>query len=472
MSKHYRAPLRTSMHWGLSLLVFLMIGTAAAQGIRDSLFREVDVLRQRAADAKSEILSPRRFADAEEAYAEAESEMADGRADRAKKSIAEAVEAYRSALETSELAAVSFEPALEARDLAVAANSARYAPELWEEAEDDLNKAARKLESGNVGSAKRPAADAAKLYDQAELAAIKSSIVGTARKAIRAAEDADMDDYAPVTLDRARELVAMAEAGLTEDRYTTARPQLLAAEAEYETRHANYLGRQAEAVEDESTTVEALLLAWEAPLRELVDTLGASTDMTAGPAGPLADAQARAEELKTLNADMSRRLVVLEEELGASTKIAREAEMLQDQLRATESLFRPGQALVLRQGDDLIMRLVGLTFPVGDATIQTDSYGILRQVQRAIEVYPNSTVIIEGHTDSQGNETLNRKLSQQRADAVREYLLANSNLEPGSVRALGYGSERPISSEATAEGRANNRRIDVVIRDARATENL
>ncbi|MEE4185057.1 MAG: OmpA family protein [Gammaproteobacteria bacterium] len=442
-----------------------------AQSIRESLFRELDVVREQAQTAKADILSPKKFAAGERAYGKAEDDINEGRADRARTSVEKATVAFRDALETTELAAVSFASTLEARDRAIAANAARLEPELWEDAEDKLNKAALKLESGTVDSARRPAKEAETLFEQAELAAIKTAIVGEARQLIAAADSAKIDKFAPATLDKSRQLVATAEALLDEDRYSTARPRVLAADAEYEARHASYIASQAEAVKDKALSVEALILNWETPLRELLSSLGGSTDMTAGPDGPAAAAVKRATELKELNTDMATRLVLLEEELGTSSQIAREAELLQQQLREIESLFQPGQAIVVRQGTDLILRLVGLSFPVGQATIQTDYYGILRQVQEALKVYPDSTVVIEGHTDSQGSPATNMALSQQRADAVREYLLANStNVSPSAVRAMGYGSERPIASEATAEGRAQNRRIDVVIRDARARE--
>ena len=75
-------------------------------------------------------------------------------------------------------------------------------------------------------------------------------------------------------------------------------------------------------------------------------------------------------------------------------------------------------------------------------------------------------VIVEGHTDSTGTVDVNQLLSEQRADAVREYLIANQTLPADRISAVGYGSERPLASNATGEGRAVNRRIDVIITPA------
>jgi outer membrane protein OmpA-like peptidoglycan-associated protein len=72
-------------------------------------------------------------------------------------------------------------------------------------------------------------------------------------------------------------------------------------------------------------------------------------------------------------------------------------------------------------------------------------------------------MIVEGHTDSTGSETVNLALSERRANSVRDYLLANTVLGASQVKAVGYGESRPIANNETAAGRANNRRIDVVI---------
>jgi outer membrane protein OmpA-like peptidoglycan-associated protein len=70
---------------------------------------------------------------------------------------------------------------------------------------------------------------------------------------------------------------------------------------------------------------------------------------------------------------------------------------------------------------------------------------------------------VQGHTDSYGSDEQNLQLSNQRAEAVKQYLLANSNLDASRVEAFGYGESKPIASNETTEGRAANRRVEVVI---------
>jgi len=123
----------------------------------------------------------------------------------------------------------------------------------------------------------------------------------------------------------------------------------------------------------------------------------------------------------------------------------------------------PEEAKVLLEGNHLIIRLQSLSFPVGKAVIQPGYFGLLSRVQRAIREYPEAKIVIEGHTDSSGDERYNESLSSKRAEAVRLYILSNMVLAEDQIDAVGYGESRPVASNDTEEGRAQNRRIDVIL---------
>ena len=72
-------------------------------------------------------------------------------------------------------------------------------------------------------------------------------------------------------------------------------------------------------------------------------------------------------------------------------------------------------------------------------------------------------MVVEGHTDSTGSAEVNDRISQERADAVLSYLVNNRTIEADRVLAVGKGFSEPLASDRTKEGRAQNRRIDVVI---------
>ena len=99
-------------------------------------------------------------------------------------------------------------------------------------------------------------------------------------------------------------------------------------------------------------------------------------------------------------------------------------------------------------------------FALNKATIQPTSYGLLDQVATAILAHPEvSRVRIEGHTDDQGPSRYNEKLSQQRADAVRTYLMSKG-IDPSRLRSVGYGASRPLKAGDTDAAHEANRRVE------------
>lgn len=87
----------------------------------------------------------------------------------------------------------------------------------------------------------------------------------------------------------------------------------------------------------------------------------------------------------------------------------------------------------------------------------------LGKVADALSEVPATSIVIEGHTDATGSAAANAKLSQARAESVLEYLVSSGALSSDRASAIGRGFEEPVASGKTKEGRAMNRRIDVVI---------
>jgi len=446
---------------------FLLAQPSVAQAQQASLFQGTDALLKTAQEVDAPLLSPRNFADAQSSYDRAKDFADKGRADKAAKELEKTDAELSKAIEVSKLGKVTFSTTLKTRDLALAAETPKYEPEMWQRAEEQFRDAAIALEGGNVNSATNRATKATGYYSDAELAAIKTGIVGKARELIANDDDNKVYKEAPLTLDRAKALVAQTEASLDKQRYDTKEPIALAAEAEYQARHADYIAGQVRRLDKREITAEQLILEWEKPLQDIASALDVTTDMSDGFEKSAAASVAMAEHLTQHNSEMTARVAELEKTLGGTERIVQETKRLQRQLQQVEGLFRPDQARVVREGNDLVLRLVGLSFPSGQSVIEAQYYGLLKSVQKAIEIMPDDPIVIEGHTDSVGSDAVNMKLSQDRANSVREYLIANLGLPESRVSAIGFGKNRPIASNETAEGRAQNRRIDVVIRNAR-----
>jgi len=123
--------------------------------------------------------------------------------------------------------------------------------------------------------------------------------------------------------------------------------------------------------------------------------------------------------------------------------------------------FPDDEAAVYQQGSKLIFRLKKMNFASGSATIPPASKSMLRKVNDIIRFVGAEIVAVEGHTDSVGADELNKNLSTKRAISVADYL---ASLAGGyKIGYIGYGESRPIASNETNEGRAINRRVDLVV---------
>lgn len=118
-------------------------------------------------------------------------------------------------------------------------------------------------------------------------------------------------------------------------------------------------------------------------------------------------------------------------------------------------------ALVYQQGNTLVFRLKRINFKSGTAVIPDSSKPLLSKVDAIIRKLDAEKVIVQGHTDSVGAAEVNMKLSKDRAIAVADYLSSLGGGYP--LEDVGYGETNPIASNETAEGRATNRRVDLVV---------
>lgn len=104
-----------------------------------------------------------------------------------------------------------------------------------------------------------------------------------------------------------------------------------------------------------------------------------------------------------------------------------------------------------------------ILFDTGKASFQQESLQTLASMQAIFKEYPMADFSIEGHTDSVGSKNSNKLLSERRANAVRDWLIANG-INKDRLTAVGYGEEYPIDSNSTAAGRKNNRRVEVKLK--------
>ncbi len=462
-----------------SILLLIIFSTQVfSQNIKETLFKDAEKSMNSALKLKADVLSPTNFESASEYYKEAEEDFKNGGdLNDIKEALTKSIFYSNKAKKVVELAKVTCSGAIKAREDAVSANAEKNATELWKEAEEKFRDACEQLEEGDTEDAEEISKEAEEMYRKAELAAIKAAYLEDTWELLKKADDEDIADKAPKTLKKAKELITKAEKELQENRYDTDVPRTLAQEANYEVKHAFYINEYAKNAEDSDKTIEDMILEAETALNKIAVTLNKKPDFSKGinkVADQLSDAvsalQKERDSLANTLEEAKQKIALLKEQVSGmskeKSKLAEQMakiEKIRQQYESIRKLFSDNEALVYKSGNDIIIRLVGLNFPSGKSTIEPKYFGLLAKVQKAIRLVPNSKITIEGHTDSFGSDERNLELSQERAFAVKQYLLANMNLPQDRVESIGYGETKPIANNQTKEGRAKNRRIDLVI---------
>jgi outer membrane protein OmpA-like peptidoglycan-associated protein len=180
----------------------------------------------------------------------------------------------------------------------------------------------------------------------------------------------------------------------------------------------------------------------------------------------IAEADGKVEQANQERAQADQRVAQLTQQQLAKTKdqLAQSNQQLAAERQASQdAIARLGNVRQDSRGT-VITLTGGVLFASGKSTLLPDARGKLDQVAEALK-NTDGEFVVEGHTDSRGSASLNQRLSERRAETVRNYLIERG-VPPERIKAEGFGKTRPIASNRTAEGRANNRRVEVVVQRA------
>jgi OOP family OmpA-OmpF porin len=106
---------------------------------------------------------------------------------------------------------------------------------------------------------------------------------------------------------------------------------------------------------------------------------------------------------------------------------------------------------------------LNVQFDTAKADIKGKYHNNIKRVADFMKMYPNTSAIIEGHTDTVGKEAYNIRLSKARADSVKQYLVDKFGIDASSIETIGYGPKKPVADNSTPEGKQKNRRVDAVL---------
>ncbi len=396
---------------------------------------------------------------------------------------------FDKAKEYALIAQSAISKAIKARELANAAGAASLGDD-YQKLEYEFTALTADIENNNLARAEKNESKVAKGFADLELRAIKENTLGEVRNLLVANIDKGAEKLAPKTLQETQKALADADLFITQQRYERAEMQNKANAALFQAQRLGQIMAMSHSLK--TMLPEDISLRHESHLSQITNKLG-GRDFRNEPVDlqmqgiiesviSLQDdnqylkeqhQQAKDEidslkqqidvlEGQSKNAQREHELIALQEK---ETKSRLEAERRFQQLfNEVQGMFAQDQAEVYKQGKNLVIRLKAIQFPVGKALIMPDNYSLLSQVRNAIRTFGEPDVVIEGHTDNTGSKAINEQLSQNRAEAVRQYFIANGTLDGQKLTAIGYGSERPLAANDTTEGRAINRRIDVIIK--------
>ena len=171
-----------------------------------------------------------------------------------------------------------------------------------------------------------------------------------------------------------------------------------------------------------------------------------------------AEADAERARAEAAAAEAQARAAAAQASAAAANKSASDANAVREKLRLQlNSVLATSES-----ARGLIVNMSDVLFDTGKYTLKTETQISLAKVSGILQAYPGLKLQVEGYTDSVGSDELNQKLSENRADAVRAFLVSQG-VQQDNISAAGYGKSKPVADNNTAQGRAQNRRVQLVV---------
>jgi outer membrane protein OmpA-like peptidoglycan-associated protein len=323
--------------------------------------------------------------------------------------------------------------------------------------------------------------------------------VRQAEKAYELAVDAGASDYAASLMRRAHITLAQARNLSTKGRTSkeaidySRRSVALSSEALQTTERKKEAARleveiaarkaEMEALESRAADAEQSAAAAKAAFTEATAALDdAARQRTAAEAAVMA-AQQELERLNQEKAQLEQEKTLLEQEKmtlqqekmqieqdkaalqQSVAKLAEEKQHLSSRLQGALSLV----AETRESARGTIVNLPDILFDTNESTLKPEAKIVIAKLAGILLILPDLNLRIEGHTDSTGNPSYNQTLSEKRAASVRDFL-AQEDISMNRMIAVGYGLDRPVADNSTKDGRAKNRRVEIVIAEGTIAE--
>lgn len=403
---------------------------------------------KQAQEKQVDVLSPKNFERAEKARDKAiEARSSNKNQQKILHQIAVAQAYIDQATATANIGEQLLQAPLDARKAALAVHADQNFSKEMRNADADLKDLTKKIEDKNTNITEKKRNEVTRTYQELEVKSIKKEKLGTAKAILDQAIKEGAKKLTPETLSATERQIASEEATIS-----------------------NNL-RNSDAINQASTRAT---VASERLLRmvRLAKTSAATNPEEL--AQQVERSEREAKQSQTTLDQTERELVRAQDRLSNQadrTKALESQAWLDREYDAAMKEFSADEAEVYKQGNKLLLRLKGLSFANGKANLTDKNFALLGKVKKVITNVEASEVTIEGHTDSIGDKKLNEDLSNRRAKAVESYLVADEGIiDASKITTEGFGDTKPIATNKTASGRAQNRRVDVVITAEPITE--
>jgi outer membrane protein OmpA-like peptidoglycan-associated protein len=174
----------------------------------------------------------------------------------------------------------------------------------------------------------------------------------------------------------------------------------------------------------------------------------------------LGEAKLKAEQMAAARAKEERETKAQEEKFR---ELKKKTEALERKQSLLADAGRIPQATVRTTEKEVIITILAINLFTPANEVKPAGKSVLDGVGGFLQKYPQNTVVVRGHTDSQGSPAANEAVSEKRGQKVREYLVVDQNIDPNRITAQGLGPTQPVATNTTEAGRALNRRVEIAI---------
>jgi outer membrane protein OmpA-like peptidoglycan-associated protein len=174
----------------------------------------------------------------------------------------------------------------------------------------------------------------------------------------------------------------------------------------------------------------------------------------------LGEAKLKAEQMAAARAKEERETKAQEEKFR---ELKKKTEALERKQSLLADAGRIPQATVRTTEKEVIITILAINLFTPANEVKPAGKSVLDGVGSFLQKYPQNTVVVRGHTDSQGSPAANEAVSEKRGQKVREYLVVDQNIDPNRITAQGLGPTQPVATNTTEAGRALNRRVEIAI---------